>query len=169
MAENPCPDPPKRTVRCAVITLSDTRTEADDKSGQIIQQRLQEADHPVGFYKILPDEPEQLKTLLLELAMQEDLEVVICNGGTGIAPRDTTFDALQTLLEKELPGFGELFRMLSWDQVGSRAMASRATCGIFKGKLIFSLPGSHKAVALAMDKLIVPEIVHLVRQLKGEH
>ena len=116
MAENPCPDPPRRTVRCAVITLSDTRTEADDKSGQIIQQRLQEADHPVGFYKILPDEPDQLKALLLELAAQEDLEVVICNGGTGIAPRDTTFDALQSLLEKELPGFGELFRMLSWSK-----------------------------------------------------
>ena len=166
---HPCPDPPAYRVNCAVITVSDTRDEATDKSGNFIKQSLLNAGHLVSQYLIVKDEPDLIRSHMQALAELPELEAVILNGGTGIAPRDTTYDAIAALLSKTLPGFGEMFRYLSWQEVGSRAIASRAVAGIYRDKLIFSLPGSSGAVKLAIEQLILPEVVHLVRQLKGLH
>jgi molybdopterin adenylyltransferase len=152
-----------RPVRCAVITVSDTRTVESDRSGQIIQARLIEAGHQVHTYRIVPDEPAAIGQLCQTLASQVDS--ILLSGGTGIAPRDTTYDAIAALLEKTLPGFGEIFRFLSFQDIGSRALASRAVAGVYQSTLIFSLPGSSKAVTLAMDALILPELPHLVSLL----
>ncbi len=168
-ANSPCPDPPAYRVRFAAITVSDTRDEQTDKSGKFVIQSLLNAGHELQHYAIVKDEPAQIRTLLQTLSDREDVDALIFNGGTGIAPRDTTYDAIAALLEKTLPGFGEMFRFLSWEDVGSRAMASRAVAGIYHHKLIFSLPGSSGAVKLGIERLILPEIVHLVRQLKGLH
>ncbi|OWY66961.1 molybdenum cofactor biosynthesis protein [cyanobacterium TDX16] len=166
MTHQPHPDIPGLTVGCAVITVSDTRSPETDKSGRRIEQLLVAARHTVGFYAIVKDEPEQIRSQIESFSQRADLDVAIFNGGTGIAPRDTTYDAIASLLEKTLPGFGELFRYLSYQDIGSRAMASRAIAGVYQGKLIFSLPGSTNAVQLAMEKLILPELTHLVRQLQ---
>jgi molybdopterin adenylyltransferase len=166
MATTPHPDTTPLAVKCAVITISDTRTQQSDRSGQIIQHLLQEAGHQIAFYRLLPDEPQQIYSLLQELG-RSDLEAIVFNGGTGIATRDTTYEAVTQLLEKTLPGFGELFRFLSYQEIGSRAMASRAIAGVYSQKLVFALPGSSNAVKLALEKIILPEIVHLVKQLKG--
>lgn len=168
MTNLPHPDAPGMTVNCAVITVSDTRSPETDKSGQVIRQLLQTAGHTVGGYAIVKDEPAQIRAQMELLARRSDLEAVIFNGGTGIAPRDTTYDAIERMLEKTLPGFGELFRQLSYQEIGSRAIASRAIAGVYQGKLIFSLPGSSNAVSLAMQKLILPELNHLVSQLGKE-
>jgi molybdenum cofactor biosynthesis protein B len=152
-------------VRAAVITISDTRTRDTDKSGALIIQRLESAGHRVIRYEILPDEPDQIRELVASLATSGEIQVVLTNGGTGIAPRDGTFEAISGLLTKELPGFGEIFRMLSWDEVGPAAMLSRAIGGLIGQTLVFSMPGSSNAVALAMDKLIVPELAHLVWEM----
>jgi molybdenum cofactor biosynthesis protein B len=165
MAAIPHPDSAEVAVNCAVITVSDTRTVETDKSGQRIQQLLKEAGHQIGAYEIVKDEPDQIRSLLEAVSQKANLDVIIFNGGTGIAPRDTTYDAIEGLLEKTLPGFGELFRWLSYQEIGSRAIASRATAGVFQTKLVFSLPGSTNAVTLAMEKLILPELQHLVSQL----
>ncbi|MBD2020704.1 MogA/MoaB family molybdenum cofactor biosynthesis protein [Leptolyngbya sp. FACHB-36] len=162
----PHPDPITLVVHCAVITVSDTRTLETDRSGQTIQQLLQSAGHQIGAYDLVKDEPMQIRSLLEDLSQRSDLDALIINGGTGIAPRDTTYDAIEALLEKTLPGFGELFRYLSYQEIGSRAIASRAVAGVFRSKLIFSLPGSTNAVALAVEKLILPELRHLVSQLR---
>lgn len=116
---------------------------------------------------MLKDEPEAIAQTVQTLCQQPELDAILLNGGTGIAPRDTTYDAIERLLEKTLPGFGELFRWLSYQQVGSRAIASRATAGVRQNTLIFSLPGSTKAVELALEDLILPELQHLVKQIKG--
>lgn len=147
-------------VRCAVVTVSDTRTEADDHSGALMKRRLTEAGHTVDAYRIVPDEPEQIEALLDELAGR--VEVILFNGGTGISRRDRTYEALSARLEKTLPGFGELFRMLSYQEIGSGGMLSRATAGVYRDTFIFSTPGSTNAVRLAMDRLILPELEHLV-------
>ncbi|MCX7594178.1 MAG: MogA/MoaB family molybdenum cofactor biosynthesis protein, partial [Fischerella sp.] len=149
-----------------VVTVSDTRSQQTDKSGQLIQQLLRNANHAVEAYTIVKDEPAQIQGQLQLLGKNSNLDVVIFNGGTGIAPRDTTYDAIEKLLEKTLPGFGELFRFLSYQEIGSRAIASRAVAGIYQSKLIFSLPGSSSAVRLAMEKLILPELTHLVGLLR---
>lgn len=167
MTTVPHPDAGSLSVRCAVITISDTRTPENDRSGQMIQHLLQEAAHQIVFYRLLPDEPRQIEALLRELGEIPDLEVIIFNGGTGIAPRDTTYEAIAQLLEKTLLGFGEIFRFLSYQEIGSRAIASRAVAGIYQKKLLFSLPGSSNAVKLALEKLILPELTHLVKQLRG--
>ncbi|MBD2461761.1 MogA/MoaB family molybdenum cofactor biosynthesis protein [Oscillatoria sp. FACHB-1407] len=167
MAHRPHPDAHPTVVRCAVITVSDTRTTETDRSGQLLQQLLRDAGHSIVTYDIVPDEPGQIVTLLLTLCDRADVEAIVLNGGTGIAPRDTTYDAIARLLEKVLPGFGELFRWLSYQEIGSRAMASRAIAGVCRAKLIFSLPGSTNAVRLATEKLILPELVHLTQQLKS--
>ena len=162
MVSLPHPDPIGKIVNCAVITVSDTRSPETDRSGQLIQQLLQQAGHAVIAYQIVKDEPEQIRALLQQLCDRPNLEAAIFNGGTGIAPRDTTYDALECLLEKQLPGFGELFRAASFQEIGSRAIASRACAGVYRGKLIFSIPGSTGAVKLALEQLILPELVHLV-------
>lgn len=166
MTHQPHPDLPGLTVSCAVITVSDTRSPQTDNSGQRIEQLLVAARHTIGFYAIVKDEPEQIRAQLASFGQRADLDVAIFNGGTGIAPRDTTYEAIASLLEKTLPGFGELFRYLSYQEIGSRAMASRAIAGVYQGKLIFSLPGSTNAVQLAIEKLILPELTHLVEQLR---
>lgn len=163
----PHPDSPGITVTCAVVTVSDTRIPETDKSGQIIQQLLVGANHVVLAYAIIKDEPTQIQQQIQRLSESANLDVVIFNGGTGIAPRDTTYDAIEKLLEKTLPGFGELFRFLSYQEIGSRAIASRAVAGVYQNKLIFSLPGSSNAVRLGMEKLILPEIAHLVSQMRN--
>jgi molybdopterin adenylyltransferase len=168
-ASNPCPDPPAYHVNCAVITVSDTRSPETDKSGNFIKQSLLNAGHLVASYMLVKDEPDQILVRMMDLGKRPEIDAIILNGGTGIAPRDTTYDAIAGLFEKALPGFGEMFRYLSWQEVGSRAIASRSEAGIYKGKLVFSLPGSSNAVKLAIEQLILPEIVHLVRQLKGLH
>lgn len=147
-------------VRCAVVTVSDTRTEDTDRSGSLMKARLAEAGHEIAFYRIVPDEPALISTLLDEMA--GNVEAVLLNGGTGISSRDTTYEAVAGKLEKTLPGFGEIFRMLSYHEIGSGAMLSRATAGVYRNTLVFSTPGSTNAVRLAMDKLIIPELPHLV-------
>ena len=156
-----------RTVRCAIITLSDTRDETTDKSGQRIKALLAEHEQPVVSYQILKDEPDQITAAVQALLARPDVDVILTNGGTGIAPRDTTFEALQGLLEKEIPGFGEMFRMLSYEDIGSAAMLTRATAGVAQGKVIISLPGSTGAVELGMTKLVLPELGHMLFVLQG--
>jgi molybdopterin adenylyltransferase len=165
--DQPHPDSPAVSINCAVITVSDTRVAETDRSGQLLQQHLQKAGHLLVIYQILKDEPQQIQSTLVALCQRSDLEVIILNGGTGIAPRDTTYDAIERLLDKVLPGFGELFRWLSYQEIGSRAIASRAIAGVCRGKLVFSLPGSTNAVELAVERLILPELVHLVGQLQS--
>ncbi len=157
-----------RTVRCAVITLSDTRTEETDTSGKRIKDLLAEQGQPVVAYRILKDEPEQLTAVVQALLAQSEVDAIITSGGTGIAPRDTTFEAIQDLLEKEISGFGEMFRMLSYEDIGTAAMLTRATAGVANGKVIISLPGSTGAVELGMTKLVLPELGHMMFLLRGE-
>jgi molybdenum cofactor biosynthesis protein B len=152
-------------VTCAIITVSDTRTPETDTSGAAIRERLEGAGHRVAFYRIVKDGPDQIVALLDHLVNESTTQVLLFNGGTGISRRDTTYDALAGRLEKTLPGFGELFRMLSYEEIGAAAMLSRATAGVYRGRLVFSMPGSSNAVRLAMDRLIVPELEHLAWEL----
>ena len=131
-------------------------------------QLLQDAGHDIQSYQILKDELKEIRQAIARLQTQSVIDVILLNGGTGISPRDTTYDAIEPLLDKTLPGFGELFRMLSYSDIGSRAMASRAIAGTLGHQLLFSIPGSSNAVILAMEKLILPEISHLVKQLRAE-
>jgi molybdopterin adenylyltransferase len=151
-------------VRCAVVTISDSRTAETDTSGDLIRERLAGAGHPVVASAIVPDDAARITSLLAELTGGE-AEAILMSGGTGISARDTTFEAVAGLLEKPLPGFGELFRMLSFEDVGAAAMLSRATAGVYRGRLIVSMPGSPNAVRLAMDRLILPELGHLAWEL----
>jgi molybdopterin adenylyltransferase len=153
------------TVACGIITVSDTRSEADDTSGQRIRALLEAQAHRVEYYRIVKDEPEQIAALVRDAPAA--VEVIICSGGTGLARRDTTYEAITRLLEKEIPGFGELFRTLSYEQIGAAAMLSRATAGVAGRRVIFSLPGSTKAVELAMTKLILPQLGHVVGLVRG--
>lgn len=147
-----------------IVTVSDTRTEADDLNGQFLKRELANAGHRLALYQIIKDEPKQVGTALDE-ALAVGVQVLLFNGGTGISQRDTTYDALAAKLEKTLPGFGELFRMLSWEQVGAAAILSRAVAGTYKGMAVFSTPGSTKAVVLAWEKLIAPELSHIAWEL----
>ncbi|MCD8487716.1 MAG: MogA/MoaB family molybdenum cofactor biosynthesis protein [Desertifilum sp.] len=167
MIEQPHPDRTAVAINVAVITVSDTRSPSTDKSGQLIQSLLQTSGHAVIAYAVIKDEPAQIQAQLQDLCSRADLDAVIFNGGTGIAPRDTTYDALEGLLEKQLPGFGELFRSLSFAEIGTRAIASRAVAGVYRSKLIFSIPGSTGAVKLATERLILPELAHLVQLLRS--
>ena len=153
-------------ARCAVITLSDTRNEASDTSGAKIKTLLGAEHHLVNYYSIIPDEPRELTRLLEELISSGDIDVILTNGGTGISRRDQTIPVIEKHLTTVLSGFGELFRMLSYQQIGSSAMMSRAVAGIARDKLIFAMPGSTAAVELAMTKLILPELRHLLGQLR---
>jgi molybdenum cofactor biosynthesis protein B len=149
-----------------VVTVSDTRTEATDKSGHLICQFLENDGHTVNAYAIVKDEPDLIRDHLRKLAADAVCEVVLLSGGTGLAPRDTTFEAVEGLLEKRLTGFGELFRSLSYAEIGPAAMLSRATAGVFGNLLVFSMPGSVNAVRLAMEKLVLPEIGHAAALLR---
>jgi molybdenum cofactor biosynthesis protein B len=158
----------KRSIRCFVITVSDTRDETTDTSGQTIKKFLSDEGHETAGYRIIKDEPAQIETLLGEVLGSNDTDAVIVNGGTGIAPRDGTYEVVSRFLEKKLDGFGEIFRYLSYLDIGSAAVMSRAAAGTARGKILISLPGSKGAVTLAMEKLILPEIRHMVSQLQGK-
>ena len=158
----------KRSIRCFVVTVSDTRDESTDTSGLAIKSLLTGEGHPCAGYRIVKDEPAQIEALLNEALGQPDVDAVIVNGGTGIAPRDGTYEVVSRLLEKKLDGFGEIFRYLSYLDIGSAAIMSRAAAGTAAGKILISLPGSSGAVKLAMEKLILPEIRHMVSQRQGK-
>jgi molybdenum cofactor biosynthesis protein B len=154
-------------ARCAILTLSDTRDESSDKSGARIRDLLTAGAHAVAHYEVLRDEAELLRARLASLLVRDDVDVILTNGGTGISRRDATVPVIESVIASPLPGFGELFRMLSWEQVGSGAMLSRAIGGTTSGgKVVFAMPGSTKAVELAMTKLILPEIRHILRELR---
>jgi molybdopterin adenylyltransferase len=158
----------KRSINCFVITVSDTRDETTDTSGQLIKSLLVNENHQLAGYRIVKDEPEQIETLLRDVLRQDAVETIIVNGGTGISPRDGTYEVIVKLLEKRLDGFGEIFRYLSYQDIGSAAIMSRAVAGSCRGKVLISLPGSKGAVGLAMEKLILPELRHMVSQLQGQ-
>ena len=151
-----------RVVRCAVVTTSDSRTPADDLGGAMIEQKLTAAGHAVVFRVLLPDDGPILAAELNQLLAWPDLDAILTTGGTGVGPRDVTADVVLKLIDRDLPGFGEAFRRLSWDQIGSAAWLSRAAAGVARGKVLFCLPGSPKAVELGMDRLILPELKHVV-------
>ncbi len=148
------------SVRCAILTVSDTRNASTDRSGRFIRRALDRAGHPVVEHRIVPDEPPRVAARLRSLARSGRARVVLLTGGTGIAPRDRTFEAVTRLLEKRLDGFGEIFRALSYRRIGPAAMLSRAVAGTYRGLVVFSMPGSIDAVRLAMRRLILPEIGH---------
>ncbi len=153
-------------VRCAVVTVSDTRTLATDTGGQTVVDRLIAAGHVVVERHILPDEPERMRPLLSEFRQRADVDAVLLTGGTGIASRDQTYETVAGLLTKPLPGYGELFRLLSYGEIGAAAMLSRAVGGLLGRVVVLTMPGSTAAVRLAMDKLILPELGHLVREAR---
>ncbi|NKE06249.1 MogA/MoaB family molybdenum cofactor biosynthesis protein [Mesobacillus selenatarsenatis] len=153
-------------VRCKVITVSDTRTPETDKSGKLMMEMLEAAGHKIVDYVIVKDEAEPIKSEVLKGCSNPEVDVVLTNGGTGIAKRDVTIETVQGIFEKEIPGFGEIFRMLSYtEDIGSAALLSRAAAGVVNDRAVFSTPGSTGAVRLAMEKLIIPEIGHVVREL----
>jgi molybdopterin adenylyltransferase len=156
-------------VRCKVITISDTRTKDTDKSGKLMIDLLSEAGHEVVDYVIVKDEKEAIRAAVLHGCERTDIDVVLTNGGTGIAKRDVTIETVKEIIEKEIVGFGELFRMLSYtEDIGSAAMLSRAIAGVANDTAIFSTPGSSGAVRLAMTKLILPELGHVVREIRKD-
>jgi molybdenum cofactor biosynthesis protein B len=156
-----------RTVRIFVVTASDTRGEAEDESGAFLREAVAGAGHALAGYRIVKDEPAELRAAL-DAAAAAGADAVVVNGGTGIAGRDRTYEAVAGVLEKRLDGFGELFRMLSWHEIGAAAMLSRAVAGTWGGRAVFAVPGSRAAVRLAWEKLIGPEVGHVVRELRKD-
>lgn len=154
---------PTRPLKAGVITVSDSRTAQTDISGKLISDLLKGAGHEIAYYEVMPDEPRRIAAAVLE--QRERLDVIVINGGTGIAPRDQTYEAVTGLLDKELDGFGELFRMLSYQEIGSAAFLSRAVAGISAGKILVSLPGSTAACRLGLEKLLLPELGHMANLL----
>ncbi|MFD2446333.1 molybdenum cofactor biosynthesis protein B [Bacillus sp. CGMCC 1.16607] len=157
------------SVRCKIITVSDTRTKETDKSGMLMKEMLEKSGHIMIDYQIVKDEGEAIKTAVLNGCLREEIDVVLTNGGTGIAKRDVTIETVRELFEKEISGFGELFRFLSYQEdIGSAAILSRAIAGVIHNTAVFSTPGSTGAVRLAMNKLILPELGHVVKELKKD-
>jgi molybdenum cofactor biosynthesis protein B len=153
-------------TRCFVLTISDTRTEATDTGGRAIVDLLRDAGHAISGREIVRDDPGAVRAAIQAQLARSDVEVIIATGGTGVSTRDRTFETIDALLDKRLDGFGELFRVLSYEQIGAAAFLSRASAGTSCGKAIFSLPGSEAAVRLGMTKLILPELGHVVRELR---
>ena len=154
-----------RSVPCMVITCSDTRTPENDTSGALIMSSLKGRGHTVVSYHLVKDDPPVIRKLIKQGAKDRHVQAIIVNGGTGISRRDSTFEAIDGLLEKRLDGFGEIFRYLSYQDIGSAAIMSRATAGLYKDTIVISIPGSEKAVLLAMDKLILDELGHMAREM----
>jgi molybdenum cofactor biosynthesis protein B len=158
-----------KEVRCKIVTVSDTRDKDTDKSGKLMIQLLEEAGHIIADYVIVKDESVPIREAVLKGCEDSNIDVVLTNGGTGIALRDVTIETVRDLFDKEIDGFGEIFRMLSYtEDIGSAAILSRAAAGTVKNKAVFSTPGSSGAVRLAMNKLILPELGHVVRELKKD-
>ncbi|MCM3587879.1 molybdenum cofactor biosynthesis protein MoaB [Mesobacillus maritimus] len=157
------------SVNCKVITVSDTRNKDTDKSGKLMIELLEDKGHTVVDYVIVKDEREAIYQAVIEGCSDPQIDVVLTNGGTGIAKRDVTIETVQSMFDKDITGFGELFRMLSYQEdIGSAALLSRATAGVINDKAVFATPGSTGAVKLAMNKLILSEIGHVVRELKKD-
>jgi molybdenum cofactor biosynthesis protein B len=168
------PDPPSPSAQqhrfaargqvavCAVLSISDSRTRETDRGGRLLVDGLTGAGHQVSAYELVPDEPAQIEAQLRGWVESGAIELVVTTGGTGISSRDTTIEVVERLLDRRLDGFGELFRMLSWEQVGAAAMLSRAVAGLAAETVLFALPGSPNAVRLALETLILPELAHLL-------
>jgi molybdenum cofactor biosynthesis protein B len=152
-------------VRVAILTISDTRTPETDTGGDTVDELLRDAGHEVLERSIVRDEASSIRTKLENLLVRSDVDAVITTGGTGISARDTTYEVVESMLEKKLDGFGEIFRMLSYEEIGAAAILSRALAGAVGTKFIACLPGSRNAVRLAVDKLLVPELAHVVFEL----
>ena len=153
-----------KSVGCFVLTVSDTKNPETDTSGAVIRELLTAAGHRVAGSAIVRDEPAEVARLVRDACARDDVQTVILTGGTGITSRDSTYEAVDALLDKRLPGFGELFRMLSFQEIGAAAMLSRAQMGIHARRVVVSLPGSPNACRLALDKLLIPELGHLLRE-----
>jgi molybdopterin adenylyltransferase len=154
------------TVRVAVLTISDTRTPETDTGGDVVEETMRGAGHEVVARGIVRDEATSIQTQLVDLLARSDVDAVVTTGGTGISARDTTYEVVERMIEKRLDGFGEIFRMLSYEEIGAAAVLSRAVAGAVGTKLVASLPGSRNAVRLGMEKLLVPEIAHIVFELR---
>ena len=153
-----------KSVGCFVLTVSDTKNPETDTSGAVIRELLTAAGHRIAGSAIVRDEPAEVARLVRDACARDDVQTVILTGGTGITSRDSTYEAVDALLDKRLPGFGELFRMLSFQEIGAAAMLSRAQMGIHARRVVVSLPGSPNACRLALDKLLIPELGHLLRE-----
>ncbi len=154
------------TIRVAVLTISDTRTAETDTGGDIVDELIRGASHEVVAREIVRDEASSIRTKLIDLLARADVDAVVTTGGTGISARDTTYEVVERMIEKKLDGFGEIFRMLSYEEIGAAAVLSRAVAGAIGTKLVASLPGSRNAVRLGVQKLLVPEIAHIVFELR---
>jgi molybdenum cofactor biosynthesis protein B len=154
-------------LRVAAITVSDTRTADDDEGGARLRDRLEAAGFAVTFRGLVRDEPDELRAAIARVCDDDLADAIVTTGGTGIAPRDRTYEAVEGLLEKVLDGFGEAFRRLSWDEVGPRAVLSRAVAGVHRGRILAALPGSPKAVVLAVDRVLAPILPHAVALARG--
>ena len=155
-----------RAIGCFVLTISDSKTPETDTSGALIRERLTQAGHIVVGHAIVRDEPTQVTAVIRSGCADPAVEAFILTGGTGVTSRDSTFEAVEALLDKRLTGFGELFRMLSYEEIGAAAMLSRAQGGVVQGRALFSLPGSPNACRLALEKLILPELGHVLREVR---
>lgn len=153
----------KKCLKVGVITLSDTRSVEEDKSGEILKSLLLKAGHKIEKYSLSRENPEEIEKVFSEF-LDSDLDAVVTNGGTGLTSRDGTIEVARKNFQKELPGFGELFRMISFQQIGPAAILSRSTAGLAKGKIVICLPGSSKAVKLATERIIIPQLPHMVRE-----
>lgn len=153
-----------RSLRTAILTVSDSRTAATDASGRLIRSLLEQAGHRVLHHRIVPDEVEEIRAALLQAAEAGEVQAVLVTGGTGLAPRDVTIEAVESVLDKRIDGFGELFRSLSFAEIGPAAMLSRATAGVSRSTVVVAMPGSEPAVRLAMTRLVLPELAHMVGQ-----
>jgi molybdenum cofactor biosynthesis protein B len=155
-----------RSVRCYILTVSDSRSESSDSSGSLIEQKLRAAGHDVAERAIVPDEAGPIRRAVLRGIERSDVDAVIVTCGTGVSPRDVTPETVEPLLERRLTGFGELFRMLSYQEIGAAAILSRAVAGTACQTVVYVLPGSSGAVQLGMERLILPELAHVVGQLR---
>ncbi len=155
-------------VRVAAITVSDTRREADDEGGRCLRERLEAAGFVVALRTIVPDEPDRVRGVIARVCDEDLADAIVTTGGTGLAPRDQTYEAVSEILDKTLDGFGEAFRRLSWDEIGPRAVLSRAVAGVHRGRVVAALPGSPKAVLLAVDRILAPILVHAVAIARGD-
>jgi molybdenum cofactor biosynthesis protein B len=154
-----------RSIGCWVLTISDSKTPDTDTSGKLIREMVVASGHQVVGAEIVRDEPKDVQRVIREACGNAAVQAVLMTGGTGITSRDSTFEAVEAMLDKRLPGFGELFRMLSYQEVGGAAMLSRAQMGVARGRIVVSMPGSPNACRLALEKLVLPELGHLVREM----
>jgi molybdenum cofactor biosynthesis protein B len=157
----------RKAVNCAVLTVSDSRTEETDESGKLLRRLVEEAGHVVTGYKLMKNDEPAVREQVRAFLAQADIDAVLITGGTGLGSRDRTVEAVTPLFDKQMPGFGEVFRMVSFtDQVGTAAILSRAVAGGVNGKLVVSMPGSKAAVELALTRVLLPELRHVMRELK---